>query len=138
MLIADIPPGHSRVGGPGHTPKQPSQLTWIEKAGLRLDGSLNRCHDPAASSIASLERNEWSRFRMTSQTNLYRLWFVITALFDWPKERFSNRFDEKYGESNHVSSLLVLTCLYPTLSNWVKVITFRMLPDAIFSSKIHE
>ena len=71
---------------------------------------------------------------MTLQTNLYHLWFVIPALFDWPKERFSNHFDEKYGESNHVSSLLVFT----TLSNWVKVITFRMLPDAIFSSKIHE
>ena len=25
---------------------------------------------------------------MTLQTNLYRLWFVIPALFDWPKERF--------------------------------------------------
>ena len=31
----------------------------------------------------------------------YRLWFVIPAFFDWPKERFSNHFDEKYGESNH-------------------------------------
>ena len=43
---------------------------------------------------------------MTLETNLYRLWFVIPALFDWPKERFSNHFDEKYGEINHVSSLL--------------------------------
>ena len=43
---------------------------------------------------------------MTLRTNLYRLWFVIPALFDWPKERFPNHFDEKYGESNHVSSSL--------------------------------
>ena len=71
---------------------------------------------------------------MTLQTNLYRLRFVIPALFDWPKERFSNHFDEKYGKSNHVSSLLV----FPMLSDWFKVITFRMLPDAIFSNKIHE
>ena len=71
---------------------------------------------------------------MTLQTNLYRLCFVIPALFDWPKERVSNHFGEKCGESNHVSSLLV----FPTLSDCVKVITFRMLPDAICSSKIHE
>ena len=71
---------------------------------------------------------------MTLQTNLYRLWFVIPVLFNGPKERFSNHFDEKYDESNHVLSLLA----FPALSYWVKVSNFQMLPDAIFSSKIHE
>ena len=51
MLIADIPPGHSRVNGLGHVPKQPSQLTSIEKAGLRLDGNLSM--SPLETAISS-------------------------------------------------------------------------------------
>ena len=53
---------------------------------------------------------------MTLQNNLYCLWFVIPALLDWQKERFSNHFENKYDESNHVSPLLV----FPVLSNWIK------------------
>ena len=34
--------------------------------------------------------------------------------------------------------LYLYLLVFPTLSDCVKVITFRMLPDAIFSSKIHE
>ena len=72
---------------------------------------------------------------MTLQTNLYRLWFVIPARSLIGRKRdFRIILTKKCGQSNHVSSLFV----FLTVSDWVKVITFRMLPDAIFSSKILE
>ena len=63
---------------------------------------------------------------------------IISTLFDWSKDRFFNHFDGKYGESIHVSSSFEFTCIACTLSDWFNVITFRMFPDAILGSKLHE
>ena len=59
--------------------------------------------------------------------NTYYLWFVIPICSLIGRRDILEPFWRKNGESNHVLSFCVFTLnVFPTLSDWFKVITFQM------------
>ena len=62
---------------------------------------------------------------------------LLCYLIGW-KGNFQKWFwQKKMGKANRYRRHLSLL-VFPMLSDWCKVITFQMLPDAIFRSKIQE